>query len=122
MKRRLSFVTVLVFLTLLTCMLPPVSAQNYGQLRALKRRAATVTRQKNEFVARVLRSYEIPYQITEQGFVARLQIESHWFDVDRIEIVPVAREGENGFQVVAHEIFFYTESDTLHLVSPLIIR
>jgi hypothetical protein len=122
MKRRFTYLSVLVCLATLVLMLPLAAAENYGQLRALKRRAATVTRQKNEFVTRVLRSYEIPYQRTEQGIVAQLQIGTRWFDVNRIDIVPLARDGENGLQVVAHEIFFYTESDTLHLVSPLTIR
>jgi hypothetical protein len=102
--------------------LPQASAQNYGQIRALKRRADTVTHQKNSFVARVLSSYKIPCQVTEQGIVARLQIENRWYDVNQIEIVPVMREVDGGYQFVGHEIFFYTEGEILHLVSAMNIR
>ena len=96
---------------------PQVWAQDYGQIRAMKDRAETVTRQKNHFVVKVLRSYNIPCKVTEEGIVAQLHIQNHWYDVNQIEIVPVIREIEGGYEVIAHEIFFYTESDILHLVS-----
>jgi len=105
MKRQTMFFGILVFFVLLVWVLPQASAQNYGQIRALKRRADTVTQQKNSFVARVLSSYKIPCQITEQGIVARLHIENRWYDVNQIEIVPVTREVDEGYQVIAHEIF-----------------
>jgi hypothetical protein len=117
MKRRTMLFGILVFFALLVLLLPQASAQNYGQIRALKRRADTVTRQKNSFVARVLSSYKIPYQTTEQGIVGRLHIEDRWHDVDQIEIVPVTRQVDQGYQVIAHEIFFYSEGEILHLVS-----
>ena len=91
MKRQTMFFGILVSFALFVWVLPQASAQNYGQIRALKRRADTVTHQKNSFVARVLSSYKIPYQITEQGIVARLHIENRWYDVNQIEIVPVTR-------------------------------
>jgi hypothetical protein len=122
MKRQTMFFGILVSFALLGWVSPQVSAQNYGQIRALKRRADTVTHQKNSFVARVLSSYKIPYQITEQGIVARLHIENRWYDVNQIEIVPVTREVDGGCQVIAHEIFFYTEGEILHLVSAVTIR
>lgn len=122
MKRQTIFFTILVSLALLVWVLPQALAQNYGQVRALKRRATTVTRQKNEFVARVLHSYDIPCQVTEQGIVARLQLDNRWYDVNQIEIVPVTREVEGGYQVTGHEIFFYTEGEVLHLVSAIRIR
>jgi len=122
MKRQTMFFSILVSLGLLVFVLSQTSAQNYGQIRALKRRADTVTRQKNDFVARVLHSYDIPCQVTEQGIVARLHIENRWYDVNRIEIVPLTREVEGGYQVTAHEIFFYTEGEILHLVSAMKIR
>ena len=122
MKRQTMFFGIIVSLALLVSVLPQASAQNYGQIRALKRRADTVTNQKNSFVARVLSSYKIPYQITEQGIVARLHIENRWYDVNQIEIVPVTREVDGGYQVIAHEIFFYTEGEILHLVSEVKIR
>ena len=122
MKRQTMFFGILVSLALFVWVLPQASAQNYGQIRALKRRADTVTHQKNSFVARVLSSYKIPYQTTEQGIVARLHIENRWYDVNQIEIVPVTREVDGGYQVIAHEIFFYTEGEILHLFSAVTIH
>jgi len=122
MKRQAIFFGILILLALFVWVLPQASAQNYGQIRALKRRADTVTHQKNSFVARVLSSYKIPCQITEQGIVARLHIENRWYDVNQIEIVPVIREVDGGYQVVGHEIFFYTEGEILHLVSAATIH
>ena len=122
MKRQTMLFGILVSLALLVLVLPQASAQNYGQIRALKRRADTVTHQKNSFVARVLNSYNIPYQSTEQGIVARLHIENRWYDINQIEIIPITREVDGGYQVLAHEIFFYTEGEILHLVSEVKIR
>ena len=122
MKRQAMFFGILVSLGLFVLVWSQTLAQSYGQIRALKRRADTVTRQKNDFVARVLHSYGIPCQVTEQGIVARLHIENRWYDVKQIEIVPVTRELEGGYQVTAHEIFFYTEGEILHLVSAIKIR
>ncbi|MBW1676463.1 MAG: hypothetical protein JRF30_03180 [Deltaproteobacteria bacterium] len=122
MKRRILMLSAIIFLAAFVAAPPWASGETYGQLRALKRRAATVMRQKNDFVARVLHSYDIPYQRTEQGVVTRLQIRNNWLDVNRIEIVPLVREGEYGLQVMGHEIFFYTEGQILHLVSELTIR
>ena len=122
MKQWLVFLSTLVSLTILALMPAPAYAESYGQLRALKRRAATVTRQKNDFVSLVLRSYGIPYESTEQGVIARIHLNDRWLNVNGIEIVPMVREGEGGFQAVAHEIFFYAEGEILHLVSPLAIR
>ena len=122
MKRRTMLFGILVSFALPVLLLPQASAQNYGQIRALKRRADTVTHQKNSFVARVLSSYKIPYQTTEQAIVARLHIEDRWHNVDQIEIVPLTREVEGGYQVIAHEIFFYTQGEILHLVSEVKIR
>ncbi len=122
MKRQTIFSGILILLALFVWGLPQASAQNYGQIRALKRRADTVTHQKNSFVARVLSSYKIPCEVTEQGIVARLHIENRWYDVNQIEIVPLTREVDGGYQVIAHEIFFYTEGEILHLVSAMNIR
>jgi len=122
MKCRTLVLSAIIFLAAFAAAPPWAFTETYGQLRALKRRAATVTRQKNDFVARVLHSYNIPYQLTKVGVVARLQIGADWLDVNRIEIVPLVQEGEYGLQVMGHEIFFYTEGEILHLVSALTIR
>lgn len=121
MKRRILVLSAIIFLAAFAVALPWASAETNGQLRALKRRAEIVTRQKNDFVARVLNSYDIPYQRTEQGVVSRLQIGTEWLDVNRIEIVPLVREGEHGLEVTGHEVFFYIEGEILHLVSALTI-
>ena len=122
MKGRTVFLNIILSCALLVLLLPEAWAQDYGQIRALKQRADTVSQQKNNFVARVLHSYNIPCQVTQEGIVARLHIQNRWYDVKQIEIVPLTREVEGGYQVIAHEIFFYTEGDILHLVSPATIR
>ena len=122
MKRKTVFLNIILFFALVFLLLPDAWAQDYGQIRALKNRAETVNQQKNHFVAQVLHSYNIPCQVTEEGIVARLHIQNRWYDVKQIEIVPVTRDVEGGYQVIAHEIFFYTEGDILHLVSAATIR
>jgi len=122
MKRRTFFLNIILSCAVVVLLLPDGWAQNYGQIRALKRRAETVNQQKNHFVTQVLHSYNIPCQVTEEGIVARVHIQNRWYDVKQIEIVPLTREVEGGYQVIAHEIFFYTEGDILHLVSPATIR
>ena len=122
MQRQKMFFAILVSLAMFVLVLSQVWAQNYGQVRALKGRAATVTRQKNDFVARVLNSYGIPCQVTQEGIVARLHMENRWYDVNQIDIVPVTKQVEGGYKVTGHEIFFYTEGEILHLVSAATIR
>jgi len=122
MKSKTVFLNIIFCCALAVLLLPDAWAQDYGQIRALKERADTVKSQKNNFVARVLRSYKIPCQITDEGVVARLYIQNRWYDVNQIEIVPLTKEIEGGYQVIAHEIFFYTEGDILHLVSAATIH
>ena len=122
MKRRNVFLKIILSCALIALLQPDLWAQNYGQIRAMKNRAETVTRQKNHFVVQVLRSYNIPCKVTEEGIVAQLHIQNHWYDVNQIEIVPITREIEGGYEVIAHEIFFYTEGDILHLVSAVKIQ
>ncbi|PKN66755.1 MAG: hypothetical protein CVU54_17755 [Deltaproteobacteria bacterium HGW-Deltaproteobacteria-12] len=98
-------------------------AQEFGKIRALQQRAAFVTNQKNDFVARVLTSYKIPYERNSQGAVVRINIEKTWFDITAIDIVPVLQESADKRQhVTAHELYFYTAGGILNLVSELIIR
>lgn len=92
-------------------------------MRALQQRAASVIRQKNDFVARVLTSYTIPHERNAQGIVVRINMDGRWIDVTAIDIVPVLREGaEKNPQVVAHELLFSTADGTLALVSELTVR
>jgi len=112
----------LVIMFLLLC-LPTAQAQEYGKIRALKQRAEFVTEQKNNFVARVLTSYKIPYERNVQGDIVRINIERSWLDITAIEIVPIIRESaDQRGQVTAHELYFYTADGILNLVSELIIR
>jgi hypothetical protein len=122
MKRRSLVLSAIILLAAFASAPPLAYGEYYGRLRALKHRAGIVMRQKNDFVARVLHSYKIPHKLTDQGVVAQLQIGTKWQDVNRIEIVPLVREGESGLQVMGHQIFFYTEGEILHLVSALTIR
>jgi hypothetical protein len=113
---------LIVFASVLPPLSQPAASENYGQIRALKLRAQTVVQRKNDFVARVLQSYDIRFQRSQQGVVNRLQIGGQWQNVTQIEIVPQVREGAGGPQLVAHEIYFYTEKEILHLVSAITIR
>jgi hypothetical protein len=113
----------LMALILLFVSLPVVHAQEYGKIRALQQRAANIIKQKNDFVARVLDSYTIPYERNAQSAVVRINMNGQWFDITAIEIVPVLKEAADRHQyVAAHEIFFYTANDILDLVSELKIR
>lgn len=103
--------------------LPIVQAQEYGKIRALQERAAHVTKQKNDFVIRVLTSYKIPHEISDQGAVIRIHMGDRWMDVTAIEIVPVLKESaDKTRQVIAHELFFFTTDGILDVVSELTIR
>jgi hypothetical protein len=119
MKIRIGLLAVIFFLLCL----PVAQAQEYGKIRALQQRAAFVTSQKNDFVARVLTSYKIPYERNAQGAIIRINIERNWLDINAIEIVPILKESaDKRQQVTAHELYFYTANGILDLVSELIIR
>lgn len=108
---------------LLLSFLPLVQAQEYGKIRALQQRAAYVTKQKNDFVARVLKSYKILHEINEHGVVIRINMDEKWLDITAIEIVPVLKESaDKSQQVAAHELYFFTANGILDVVSELIIR
>ena len=117
-----------IFITLLTAVLlfsflPLLQAQEYGKIRALQQRAAYVTKQKNDFVVRVLTSYKILHEINEQGAVVRINMDNKWMDITAIEIVPVLKESaEHSQQVAAHELFFFTTDGILDVISALTIR
>jgi hypothetical protein len=115
--------TVLFLLVLLFNFAPVSYAQEYGKIRALQQRAAYVTKQKNDFIARVLTSYKIPFERNEQGVVVRINMEGQWLNIKTVEIVPMVKEeSDNRQYVIAHELFFYTENSILDLVSELTIR
>lgn len=113
----------LLAVVLLFSFLPVVQAQEFGKIRALQQRAAYVTKQKNDFVAKVLTSYKILHEVNEQGVVIRINMDEKWLDVTAIEIVPVLKESTNKTQqVAAHELYFFTTSGILDVVSELTIR
>ena len=115
--------TFLMVLALLFASLSVVSAQEYGRIRALQQRAAYVTKQKNDFVTRVLISYAIPHERNAQGVIIRINMDGQWQDVTAIEIVPVLKETpDKKQQIAAHELFFFTTQGILDLVSDLTIR
>jgi hypothetical protein len=119
MKMRIGLLALTFFLLCL----PAAQSQEYGKIRALQQRAAFVTKQKNDFVTRVLTSYKIPHELNAQGIVVRINIEGKWLAINSVEIVPLLREGQGaGRQVTAHELYFYTADGILDLISELTIR
>ena len=119
MKMRIGLLSLAFFLLCL----PTAQTQEYGKIRALQQRAAFVTKQKNDFVARVLTAYKIPHERNAQSTVVRINIEGKWLDITSIEIVPLLREvQDSGRQVIAHELYFYTADGILDLISELTIR
>ena len=118
-KLTLSLLAAILFLSVL----PSARAQEFGKIRALQQRAAYVTKQKNDFIIRVLTSYKIPHEINDQSVVVRINMDGKWQTVNTIEIVPVLKEtADKSSQVAAHELFFFTEDGILDVVSELTIR
>ena len=100
--------------------LPAVHAQDEGKLRAMQQRAAVITKQKNDFVVRVLNSYNIPYERNAEGTVVRISMNGQWLDVKALDIVPVIKETEDKRQVLmGHELYFYTQNEILNLLSDM---
>jgi hypothetical protein len=113
----------LLVLFLAFAFIPVADAQEFGKIRALQQRAAYVTKQKNDFVARVLTSYKILHEVNDQGVVIRINMDEKWLDITAIEIVPVLKESVGkSQQVAAHELYFFTPSGILDVVSELTIR
>ena len=110
-------------LLLLLAFLTPAAAAESGRGLALQLRAASIIRQKNDFIARVLTSYAIPYERNEEGAVVRLVRDGRPVDITKIEVVPLLKEATDKKQHVgAHELLFYTSQGVLSLVSELAIR
>jgi hypothetical protein len=90
--------------------------------RALNRRAAEVTRMKNDFVRKVLIQKGIPHQVNQRGIVVRIQVAGKWEAVDKIEIIPVLRDEGQGAGIAMHEIYFTTKGGIYRIVSDFAIR
>jgi hypothetical protein len=119
--KKISMMAVSMFLLL--SFFPVAGAQEYGKVRALQERAAHVTRQKNDFVIRVLTSYKILHEVNHNGEVIRLHMGDKWMNITAIEIVPVLKEAIDKTQrVSAHELYFFTADGILDVVSELTIR
>ncbi len=117
---------MIVFLTAAVWFLAPITvagAQEYGKIRAMHLRAAQVVKQKNDFVARVLTSYDIFHEVNDQGTVIRLFMDDSWFDVSAIEIVAILKEADDSTRrVTAHDLYFFTADGILHVVTELTVR
>jgi hypothetical protein len=117
------YIINLLILFLLFAFLPAAYAQEFGKIRALQQRAAYVTKQKNDFIVRVLTSYKILHEVNGQGVVIRINMDEKWMDITAIEIVPVLKEAADKRQhVAAHELYFFTADGILDVVSELTIR
>ena len=115
-------IRLLAVMLLLACS-PLLYAQEYGRIRALEQRAQLVTKQKNDFVSRVLAAYSIPHERNDGGTVVRIYTDSQWLNITAIEIVPLLREAADKRQeVIGQELFFYTAKGILDLVSEMTIR
>ncbi|MDY6824452.1 MAG: hypothetical protein SWH68_11755 [Thermodesulfobacteriota bacterium] len=118
---------IIILVLGLTLMLPVISQaqqQTSGRLRALQQRADTVVKQKNNFAVMVLKAYEIPHQVNDQGVVTRIQVRDQWHDVTAFEIVPViaGEEGDAAGRFRGHKLYFFTAEGVLELVSDLTVH
>jgi hypothetical protein len=117
--------TKIYMIVLMSCLFvtPVIHAEEYGKIRALQQRASDIVKLRNNYVAQVLTAYTIPHEQSEQGAVLRIYMDGKWLDITGIEIIPILKEStDKRRQVIAHEIFFYTESGVLGLMSELAIR
>lgn len=112
---------VLLFVALWFIPAPMVEAQD--QTKALRQRADRVSKRRNKLVAAVLNQYGINYCVDRHGIVTQVNLTGEWLKVTRIDVVPItAKEDPNVDEVVGHEVFIYTEKETLHLHSYLKVR
>ena len=114
----------IVFGTILFFFLPasPALSKSPGQSRALSERADTVSQRKNRFVSNVLSQYDIGYTLDRHGVVNRINVTGDWRPVKRIDVVPMLRKGRKIDEVIGHEVFIYTDRETVHLLSYLKAR
>ncbi|MBW2006099.1 MAG: hypothetical protein JRI72_16155 [Deltaproteobacteria bacterium] len=118
----LPFISFITFLFFIGGFIPAPHANAQGQARAMKERADTVSKRKNRFVAKVLNQYGINYTIDRYGIVTRINVTGEWRNVTRIDVVPMVRMSSAVDKVIGHEIFIYTDKETVHLLSHLKVR
>ena len=99
-----------------------VQAQSPGQIKAMNQRADTVIKQKNRFVAKVLREHGISCESGLDGMNTGINAHGDWLPVRRVDIVPVPKEGGEGDEVVGHEVLIYTDGKTVRLFSGSRVR
>ena len=116
MKLRSGFF-VLIFLLCSLWLIPLPLATAQGQLRAMEERADTVNKRKNRFVARVLDQHRINYLVDRHGIITQIRVTGDWLKVMRLDVVPMVKLGGQVDEVVGHEIFVYTEGETVRLLS-----
>ncbi len=112
---------VLLLVALWSVPAPMVEAQD--QTKALRQRADTVSKRRNKLVAAVLNQYDINYCVDRHGIVTQVNLTGEWLKVTRIDVVPITtKKDPNIDEVVGHEVFIYTDKETLHLQSYLKVR
>jgi len=116
------YVSFIIFSLAVFCFVSVSQAKSYGQFRAMKERADTVGKRKNRFVAKVLNQYGINYTVDRYGIVTSINVTGKWRNVTRIDVVPMVRKGPKIDEVIGHEVFIYTDKETVHLLSYLKVR
>ena len=116
------FIYFILFSLFIFYLISVPRAEAQAQIRALKERADTVSKRKNRFVAMVLNQYGINYCIDKHGIVTRINFTGVWLKVIRIDVVPMVKKSLEVDEVVGHEIFIYTDRETVHLLSYLKVR
>jgi hypothetical protein len=116
------YVSFTIFSVFILCSVPVSHAKSPGQIRAMRERADTVSKRKNRFVARVLNQSRINYTIDRYGVVTSINVTGEWRNVTRIDVVPMVRRGNKIDEVIGHEVFIYTDKETVHLLSYLKVR
>jgi hypothetical protein len=116
------FIYFIIFLLFFFCSISTPNARAQGQIRALKERADTVCKRKNRFVAKVLNQYAINYYVDKHGIITMINFTGDWLKVMRVDVVPMVKKGLNMDEVVGHEVFIYTDRQTVRLLSYLKVR
>ena len=123
MKVKLApFISFVIFSLFIFCSVPVSHARSQAQIRAMKERAHAVSKRKNRFVTKVLNEFGINYTIDRYGIVTRINVTGKWRHVTRIDLVPMVRKGPTADEVIGHEIFIYTDKETVHLLSHRKVR
>ena len=112
----------IIFIFFIFCLIPVPQAKAQGQIRAMNERADTVSKRKNRFVARVLNQHGINYCVDKYGIVTMINFTGDWLKVVRIDVVPMVKKRAKVDEVVGHEVFIYTDKETVRLLSYLKVR